>query len=169
MRYRLRYKEREEEISATGPEDNRLFTVGDRRYNTSVTRISHELLLLKIDGKHRLVFVAGEGDDLAFLVRGRCYCLKEATGGSRRTRREAEEHAREVTPPMPSVVVKILVSEGEEVQKGQGLMVVSAMKMETTLRAPYSGIVNKIKTSVNARVAPGDILVEITPLEEANG
>ena len=67
----------------------------------------------------------------------------------------------DVTPPMPSVVVRILVEEGDRVKKGQGLVVVTAMKMETTLKAPYNGRVKAIKTTVDAKVAPGDILVEI--------
>jgi biotin carboxyl carrier protein len=47
------------------------------------------------------------------------------------------------------------------VKRGQGLVVVSAMKMQTTLRAPSNGRVKKINTSIDAKVAPGDILVEI--------
>jgi biotin carboxyl carrier protein len=47
------------------------------------------------------------------------------------------------------------------VKKGQGLIVVSAMKMETTLVAPTDGRVAKIRTSINAKVAPGDILADI--------
>ncbi|MFZ0451589.1 MAG: biotin/lipoyl-containing protein, partial [Desulfatiglandaceae bacterium] len=66
-----------------------------------------------------------------------------------------------ITPPMPSVVVRILVAEGDRVESGQGLVVVSAMKMENTLVAPYKGLVKKINTRAEARVAPGDTLVEI--------
>ena len=66
-----------------------------------------------------------------------------------------------MTPPMPSVVVRILVSEGAVVKRGQGLVVVTAMKMETTLVAPYDGKVKKINAAINRKVAPGDILVEI--------
>jgi 3-methylcrotonyl-CoA carboxylase alpha subunit len=72
-----------------------------------------------------------------------------------------DETPKDVTPPMPSVVVRILVSEGAPVKKGQGLVVVTAMKMETTLAAPYDGNVKKITASINQKVAPGDVLVEI--------
>jgi len=66
-----------------------------------------------------------------------------------------------VTPPMPAVVVRILVNEGDWVSKGQGLIVVSAMKMETTLKAPMDGQVLKINTALQAKVMPGDRLVDI--------
>ena len=79
------------------------------------------------------------------------------------------ETSKDVTPPMPSVVVRILVKQGDRVKRGQGLIVVSAMKMETTLEAPLNGRVIKINTSVNDKVAPGDILVEIEEGESENG
>jgi pyruvate carboxylase len=62
---------------------------------------------------------------------------------------------------MPSVVVRILVEEGDWVVQSQGLIVVSAMKMETTLKAPIEGKVLKIHTALQAKVMPGDRLVEI--------
>ncbi len=68
---------------------------------------------------------------------------------------------------MPSVVVRVLVKEGDRVVKGQGLVVVTAMKMETTLKAPHSGVVRKVNTYPEAKVMPGDILVEIEK-EETN-
>jgi len=79
-----------------------------------------------------------------------------------------EEGPGEVTPPMPSVVVRILVKEGDRVEKGQGLVVVTAMKMETTLKAPYGGIVSKVNTEPEAKVMPGDILVEIEEQEDSH-
>lgn len=169
MKYRLRYRDKEEEISAHAEKDRFNFRIGERSCTASVRRVSENMLFLETEGGNHKVLVAGDGEELFFIVKGRVFPLGEPKIGRRAARAESEEHSRDVTPPMPSVVVKILVKEGEVVQKAQGLIVVSAMKMETTLRAPYSGIVKKIKTEVNARVAPGDILVEITPLEESNG
>ena len=67
----------------------------------------------------------------------------------------------EVRPPMPAVVVKVLVSVGDAVQRGQALVVVSAMKMETTLVAPQDGTVTAIKAAEGDKVSPADILVSI--------
>jgi biotin carboxyl carrier protein len=53
-----------------------------------------------------------------------------------------------------------------EVVKGEALVVVSAMKMEMTLVAPYSGTVRAVNTQVGAQVSPGEILVEIEALTE---
>jgi len=71
---------------------------------------------------------------------------------------DAEQH---VTPPMPGQVIEILVASGDAVEAGQAVIVISAMKMETSLTAPHAGTVTAVNTEVGAQVAPGDILVDI--------
>jgi len=66
---------------------------------------------------------------------------------------------------MPAVVISIPVSEGDVVEKGQAVVIVSAMKMETTLTAPFNGTVKKINTTEGDKVMPGDILVDIDKSE----
>ena len=73
-----------------------------------------------------------------------------------------------VTPPMPSVVVKVLVENGDAVTKGQGLVIVSAMKMETTLNAPYDGVVTGIHAEEGGKVMPGDILVDVKKNDDSD-
>jgi 3-methylcrotonyl-CoA carboxylase alpha subunit len=67
----------------------------------------------------------------------------------------------EVRPPMPAVVVKVLAAVGDAVTRGQPLVVVSAMKMETTLVAPKDGTVSEIKAKEGDKVNPSDVLVHI--------
>jgi biotin carboxyl carrier protein len=67
---------------------------------------------------------------------------------------------------MPSVVVRIMTAEGDEVKKGQGVVVVSAMKMETTLQAPFKGRVLKINVAEGEKVMPGQVLVDIEREED---
>jgi biotin carboxyl carrier protein len=67
---------------------------------------------------------------------------------------------------MPSVVERIMVAEGDLVEKGQSVIVVSAMKMEATLQAPFKGKVLKINVAEGDKVMPGQILVDIERQEE---
>ena len=69
---------------------------------------------------------------------------------------------------MPAVVQNVLVEVDQVVDKGQPLVVVSAMKMESTLVAPYPGTVAAVNTEVGAKVNPGDILVEIEAAPEGD-
>jgi propionyl-CoA carboxylase alpha chain len=62
--------------------------------------------------------------------------------------------------PMPGLVVKINVSEGDEVQDGQALATVEAMKMENILRAERKGRVKAIKCEAGASLAVDEIIME---------
>ncbi len=68
----------------------------------------------------------------------------------------------DVTAPLPGNVVEVLVAEGDQVEAGQALLVMEAMKMETELLANISGTVNKLHVSKGDRVTPGETLIEIT-------
>ncbi len=68
--------------------------------------------------------------------------------------------------PMPSAVVKILVTEGQEVEAGQGLLVLSSMKMENTIHAAEKGVVEEIYAREGASVEAGFLLLKIMPVEE---
>ena len=73
---------------------------------------------------------------------------------------------------MPAVVTQILVAQGQTVEKGQGLLVVSAMKMDTILTAPFAGVVTRINVTEGEKVAPKQVLVDIEPAavkEEIHG
>ena len=75
--------------------------------------------------------------------------------------------AREVNigPKISGRIEAILAEEGDRVEKGQGVVVVAAMKMETTLNAPHSGVVSKVNVAENDKVMPGDILVDIDEIK----
>jgi biotin carboxyl carrier protein len=63
--------------------------------------------------------------------------------------------------PMPGKVLKVMVREAEEVEEDQPLVIVEAMKMEFTVRAPHGGRVASVKHAEGDQVAVGDVLVEL--------
>jgi len=62
---------------------------------------------------------------------------------------------------MPGKVVGVRVKQGDKVEKGQALVVLSAMKMETIVSAPMSGTIKRMATSLEEDLAAGDLLFEI--------
>jgi pyruvate carboxylase subunit B len=66
-----------------------------------------------------------------------------------------------VKAPMPGLVVRVEVREGQVVEVGEGLVVVEAMKMENELRALSRGVVEHIHVSAGQRVEKGAPLVTI--------
>jgi pyruvate carboxylase len=67
-----------------------------------------------------------------------------------------------IAATMPGTVVKVLVEKGEKVNKGDHLMITEAMKMETTVQAPFSGIVKDIYVKNGDAIQAGDLLIELT-------
>ncbi len=66
-----------------------------------------------------------------------------------------------LTAPMPGTVVKVLVSEGDEVEEGQLLLVLEAMKTEHSIAAPHDGVVSSIPYGEGDSVSGDDVLVEL--------
>ena len=62
--------------------------------------------------------------------------------------------------PMPGLIVKVDVAVGDEVQEGQALCTVEAMKMENILRAEKKGVVSKINASAGDSLAVDEIIME---------
>ncbi|ARI77608.1 pyruvate carboxylase [Halobacillus mangrovi] len=61
---------------------------------------------------------------------------------------------------MPGTVIKVISSKGEKVKKGDHLMITEAMKMETTVQAPFDGVIKDIYVENNEAIHVGDLLIE---------
>jgi biotin carboxyl carrier protein len=127
------------------------------------------IYLLTIGGAlHRLAVVRGDGrgkysiwtDDHRFEVEAldeRRRAIREMTGKS-----AAATGPAPLVAPMPGLVVRINVQPGDEVQPGQPLVVMEAMKMENELRATTPGFVVAIRVQPGAAVEKGAVLVELS-------
>lgn len=71
-----------------------------------------------------------------------------------------------VGSPMPGTVIDIKVKDGEKVEKGAPLLVISAMKMEMVVNAPCSGIIQKICVEKGMKLEGDDLLLDIECLPE---
>jgi len=77
------------------------------------------------------------------------------------SRAATSDGPQEIRAPMPGKIVKILVSENQEVVQGAGLLVIEAMKMQNELRAPRSGRVERIYIAEGTGVETGSHLVRL--------
>ena len=69
--------------------------------------------------------------------------------------------AVKVAAPMPGKILKVNVTAGQAVKKGDVLVVLEAMKMENEIQAPQDGTVASVDTSAGATVESGDVLVSL--------
>jgi biotin carboxyl carrier protein len=73
----------------------------------------------------------------------------------------AAKKINEIKAPMPGLVLKVLVIEGQEFKKGDNLLVLEAMKMENILKAPVDGVVKSIKIKPGDKVDKNEVLLNL--------
>jgi pyruvate carboxylase subunit B len=76
---------------------------------------------------------------------------------------------RALRAPMPGLVVKVEVAEGDAVAEGQGLVIVEAMKMENELRAEAAAVVHRVLVTVGQAVEKNQVLIELSLAGAAEG
>ena len=140
-----------------------LVKLGDKQYNVDSQSISENCLSLLVDGKAYTVFIAEDEGKKYISLQGEQFCIEEAKAETE-AKFSAESATLKGVPtissPMPGKVVKILVGEGDKVEKGQGLVIVEAMKMENEIRSASAGVVKKINFK------EGDLVDAAVPIIE---
>jgi biotin carboxyl carrier protein len=140
--------------------------LGGKARSVTVAAVSPNHLHLQVGSRTANLFTARTSEGTWIWLDGCARLVQDAAAVERRKARGPSQTPCEVTPPTPASVVRLLAEVGREVAKGEALVVVSAMKMEMTLVAPYAGTVRAVNTEVGAQVSPGEILVEIDPFPE---
>jgi biotin carboxyl carrier protein len=119
------------------------------------------VLSILVEGRAYEVKREWIGSDLHLCVGSERYAAALHDPRSFRSRRDtagSQDGPRKLVAPMPGKVVRVLVSEGETVEGGQGLMVVEAMKMQNEIKSPKNGIVRKVAVSNGDAVNAGDVM-----------
>ena len=123
-------------------------------------RTSYSLI---VDNRSFEIDVDNTEDEYRVLVDGRNYHVnlvderKMRVGGAQSGLQL--QGRQKVSVPMPGKVTAVLVSEGDAVEKGQGLVIVEAMKMENEVCSPITGEVKEIKVKAGDAVEGGAVLV----------
>ena len=119
---------------------------------------------LRLDGRSLSLFARRRNDGWVVELEGRLF---EVRVEDQRTRyiRELASHAapvekrRALRAPMPGLIVRVEVEEGQEVEPGDGLIVMEAMKMENELRAEAVGTVASVEVSAGQAVERDAVLL----------
>lgn len=140
--------------------------VGDREYELDVSEPETGVFLIKNGGKVFEVSVdpkTADGTNRVSL-KDRVFDVKiidpKRLRGSGGTDADASGKA-EIKTAMPGKIVRILKAEGDTVEKGEGVIVVEAMKMQNEMKSPKDGSITAIKFVEGDTVAAGDVLVTI--------
>jgi biotin carboxyl carrier protein len=124
-----------------------------------VTR--RDVLSLLIDGHSYEVKREQTATDLHMWVGSTRYGVELRDPRSLQSRRSMagdDKGPKKLVAPMPGRIVRVLVEEKSEVEAGQGIVVVEAMKMQNEIKSPKKGTVQKILAAAGAAVNAGDVL-----------
>lgn len=131
--------------------------------SASVERVEPDLYSVLLDGRSIEARVEETLDGLVVIVAGRRFAvgLEDPRAWSPGASRRHAEGRHDLKAPMPGKVVRVLVSEGDQVSAGQGIAVVEAMKMQNELKTPKAGRVAALSARPGASVNAGEILATI--------
>ena len=139
-------------------------SIGDDTYKVDICSISEQAISLLIKDRSITACVARDTGKLHVSIQGESYCF--TIPGSEETAYDVTGKAGGasnfmISAPMPGSVLKINVKEGEDVQDGQCLAIVEAMKMETGLHSNIHGRVKRVHATEGQQVNAGELLIEL--------
>ena len=110
---------------------------------------SQPVFSLIVDGKSYEAYVYDGEEDLEVLVKGRLYHSQVEDERERRLRAASgggvvDSGTFHLKAPMPGLVVSVSVEEGQEVKKGDVLLILESMKMQNELKCPRDGVMGRI-------------------------
>lgn len=123
-------------------------------------------VVLNHDGKSYGLSIEGDENEIAITLAGHFYGVKiedERERAAHASERASGKLGGSVTSVMPGVVVEVLITKGQEIEKGAPLLILSAMKMQNEITAIVSGTVKEVHVTAGQAVAAGAKLVTITP------
>ena len=129
------------------------WTPGDQLATMSVDGSALVMKVGKISGGFR---IRSRGADLKVHVRS----PRQAELAQYMIEKLPPDTSKMLLCPMPGLIVKVNVEVGQEVQEGQALCTVEAMKMENILRAERKGVVSKINAAAGDSLAVDDVIME---------
>jgi len=129
------------------------WTPGDQLARMTIDETPLVMKVGKVSGGFR---IRTRGADLKVHVRS----PRQAELARKMPEKVPPDTSRLLLCPMPGLIVKVDVAEGDEVQEGQALCTVEAMKMENILRAERSGTVSKINAAAGDSLAVDDVIME---------
>lgn len=145
MHHAFKLGDAEHNVALSRARDGYRLHLGERVIPVNLHRNDDGTALLTVDGISQRAVVALRGDDVFVHVDGEAFQLRyehPLTRLAEQLHGSADDHIR---APMPGSIVAVNVKPGDSVSKGQVLLVMESMKMETTIASPRDGVVESVQ------------------------
>ncbi len=167
MRYMAIIGGEERLIEVTPRENGYRVVIGERELDLDAVHLQgFALSLIAGTGSYRCDIDPGKNGQIRVLVGETVYPLEILDERRLRMRRAGGKFTLEgpqrIDAPMPGKVTRVLVKAGDQVEEGQGLVVVEAMKMENELKSPKAGKVTELHAVEGEAVESGAKLAVVS-------
>jgi biotin carboxyl carrier protein len=159
--------DREEELLLKLSEGQISAKIGGRVYTLQVRAIQADSYLFFLGTNVHECCVserAGAKDTFDVTIHGRSHEVTIVDPKRLRSGQNSDRHhhgVTEILAPMPGKVVRVHTEAGANVEKGEGVVVVEAMKMQNEMKSPRAGVVVSVKVKAGDTVNAGDVLAVI--------
>jgi len=157
VKYTYRYRANAFPIVLNPSGKSQRGSFGDQAVDAALVRVEGAQLDLLINGEPVSAVVSFDGANRWVTVNGRTILL-EKTSGLPKTEGPGAHPAGHLLSPMPGQVRAIQVLEGDQVSKGQTVLIVEAMKMEMKIVAQTDGLLKKLSVQVGQKVDRDQLL-----------
>ena len=141
--------------------NNILVELNGNTYEVAVEFLSSEEILLIIDGKIYNAIICSSNSAYRVCVNGLSFDIEKKSASQILEGKHDQKQKRDVKTSMPGKIVKVLMTEGENVEEGQAVLILEAMKMQNEIKSPQKGKVTKIVPSAGDSVETGALLFSV--------
>ena len=164
MKLKAQIEDREQELTVK-VEDGRVHAeIGGRVYDLQARQPSPDSYLFFLGATVYECRVSERAQSFDVGIRGRTYSVTIVDPKRLRSGQNSDRHhhgVTEIRAPMPGKVVRVHIEAGASVEKGAGLVVVEAMKMQNEMKSPRDGVVVSINVKAGDTVNAGDVLAVV--------
>ena len=147
--------------------DDHHVSINDKLFEVDFESVNGQpVYSMLIDGQSYEAYVYAVEDEWQVLLLGRQYPIKVEDEREKRLRSSVGGKVQasgefQLKAPMPGLVVAIAVNEGQQIEKGQVLVILESMKMQNELKSPRTGKVERIKVKAGESVEQRQLLLSV--------
>ena len=130
--------------------------ISDRKVHLIVENKSLEAELISIEKESKTIQIRLGNKTSTLQLKDRFDVLLEQMGMSS----NSSQMLKEIKAPMPGLILDLKVKPGDEVKKGEVVLILEAMKMENIIKSPGDGVVKVVKVSLHQSVEKNQVLIQ---------
>jgi biotin carboxyl carrier protein len=130
-------------------------------YDVAVEFLNADEILLIVDGKIYNAIICSSNSAFRVCVNGLSFDIEKKSASQILGGKHGRRQKKDVITSMPGKIVKVLVTEGDNVEEGQAVLILEAMKMQNEIKSPQKGTVTRIGPKAGDSVETGALLFSV--------